>query len=174
MNSDTYATKYVPIGCRTLSPEEFHNRRIAQALKIPTEEAVAIAAPALAALIDGPCWLVPVPDSTGSLKANLALAQAIAEIVPGARVKCAVARQHPVESSCQRRLRALPGLTIDQHAIRRTAGPMQPLPLFFVDNVITTGTTVAACRRALGWGTALAYADASTRPHRKPQTSPIP
>ena len=39
---------------------------------------------------------------------------------------------------------------------------MQALPVYFVDNVITTGTTLAACRRALGWGTGLAYADAST------------
>jgi hypothetical protein len=42
---------------------------------------------------------------------------------------------------------------------------MQFQPLYFVDNVITTGTTIAACRRALGWGIGLAYADASTRPH---------
>ena len=69
-----------------------------------------------------------------------------------------------MESSCERRLRGLPGLTVDQHAIIRTAGPMKLLPAYFVDNVITTGTTVAACRRALGWGTSLAYADAST-PH---------
>jgi len=33
---------------------------------------------------------------------------------------------------------------------------MQPWPVYFVDNVITTGTTIAACRRALGWGTGLA------------------
>jgi hypothetical protein len=41
---------------------------------------------------------------------------------------------------------------------------MQPLPVYFVDNVITTGTTIAACRRAVGFGTGLAYADADT-PH---------
>ena len=40
---------------------------------------------------------------------------------------------------------------------------MQRMPVYFVDNVITTGTTIAACRRALGWATGLAYADASTR-----------
>jgi hypothetical protein len=39
---------------------------------------------------------------------------------------------------------------------------MQALSVYFVDNVITTGTTIAACRRALGWGSGLAYADAST------------
>jgi hypothetical protein len=162
MNTDTYAAKYVPLGYRTPSPDEIHARRTAQDLKTATDEAIQIAAPVMAALIDGPCWLVPVPASDGSLAANLALARAIADIVPGARVKCAVGRAHPVESSCERRLRGLPGLTVDQHAIVRTAGPMQALPVYFVDNVITTGTTLAACRRALGWGTGLAYADAST------------
>jgi len=164
MNTELYAAKYVPLGYRTPNADEINARRIAQDLKIPTEQAIEIAAPAMAAFIDGPCWLVPVPASNGSLAANLALARAIAVLVPGARVKCAVARAQPVESFCNRRLRGLPGLTVEQHAIRRTARPMQPLPVYFVDNVITTGTTIAACRRALGWGTGLAYADAST-PH---------
>jgi hypothetical protein len=163
-HSDTYATKYVRLGYRTASRDEAKARHIAQGLKNAAEEAIQIAAPAMAALVDGPCWLVPVPASDGSLTANLALARAIEEIVPGARVKCAIARAHPVESSCQRRLRGLAGLTAEQHAIIRTAGPMQALPVYFVENVITTGATITACRRALGWGTGLAYADAST-PH---------
>jgi len=75
----------------------------------------------MAALIDGPCWLVPVPASNGSLTANLALARAIANLVPRARVKCAVGQAHAVESGCHRRLRGIPGFTIDQHAIIRTA-----------------------------------------------------
>ena len=41
---------------------------------------------------------------------------------------------------------------------------MEILPLYFVDNVITTGTTTAACLRALGPGVGLAYADAITYP----------
>jgi hypothetical protein len=165
MNTDTYAAKYVPIGCRTPSPEEILARRTAQDLKIPTAAAVQIAAPAMAALIDGPCWLVPVPASNGSLIANLALARAIAELVPGARVKCAIGRAYPVESSFSRRMRGLPGPAVEQHATFRNGGPIELLPLYFVDNVITTGTTIAACRRALGWGVGLAYADASRCPH---------
>lgn len=162
MFTDTYATKYVSPRTRPLTADEAAIRATAYALKIPTAKAIDTAAPAMAPLIDTPCWLVPVPASSGSLHANLALARAIAALAPGARVKCAVARAHPVESSCVRRLRRRPGLTIDQHAIIRTAGPMDPWPVYFVDNVITTGATVAACRRALGWGVALAYADAST------------
>ncbi len=163
MNTSLYAEKYVPLGCRPPSQEESLARRVAQELKIPTEGTIEIAVSRMAALIAGPCWLVPVPASSGSLDANLALACAIARKVPGARVKCAVARAHPVESSCRRRLRGLPGLTVEQHAIIRIAGPMEALPLYFVDNVITTGNTITACSRALGWGTGLAYADASTR-----------
>jgi predicted amidophosphoribosyltransferase len=157
-----YAAKYVPVGYRTANSHEKDARRIAHDLKLPTEEAIEIAAPALAALIEGPCWLVPVPASTSSLCANLALARAIAERVSGARVKCAVARARPVESSYSRRSRGLFGLTIEEHAIIRSAGPMQALPAYFVDNVVTTGTTIEACRRALGWGNGLVYADAST------------
>lgn len=162
ISMDRYATKYVPIGCRTANPDENHVSHTAQDLKYADEDAIQTAAPVMAALIDGPCWLVPVPASDGSLNANLALARAVAAIVPGARVKCAVARAHPVESSCERRLRGLLGLTVCEHAIIRTAGPMEALPAFFVDNVITTGITIAACRHALGWGAGLVYADAST------------
>ena len=155
-NFDNYVAKFVPLRYRTPSPDELNTRRTALDLKIPTDAAIQIAAPAMAALIDGPCWLIPVPASNGSLTANLALARAIAEIVLDARVKCAVGRGHPVEPSHTRLLRGLPRLTVDQHAIVRTAGFMQPWPVYFVDNVITTGTTIAACRRALGWGTGLA------------------
>jgi len=151
MNSDYYATKYVPIGYRTPSPEEITARRTARDLKIPTPLSIQIASPEMATLIDGPCWLVPVPASNGTLSANLALARAIAELVPGARVKCALGRAYPVESSSARRMRGLPGLTVEQHAIIRTARPMEVLPLYFVDNLITTGTTITACLRALGW-----------------------
>jgi hypothetical protein len=162
IRADRYASKYVPFNWRTVNPDEREGRRIAWGLKAGQEAAIQAAAPGMAALIDGPCWLVPVPASDGSLAANLKLAIAIATLVPGVRVKCALARAHAVESSRERRLHGHFGLTIAQHAIIRTAGPMQALPVHFVDDVITTGTTIAACRRALGWGTGLAYADGST------------
>jgi len=162
IRADRYASKYVPLNWWTVNQDEGPARRIAWTLKAGEEAAIQAAAPGMAALIDGPCWLVPVPASDGSLAANLKLAVAIAELVPGVRVKCALARAHAVESSCDRRLDGQFGLTIAEHAIIRTAGPMQALPVYFVDNVITTGTTIAACRRALGWGTGLAYADGST------------
>jgi hypothetical protein len=161
--NDRYVCKYVGLGYRTPSQEEIAIRRTARNLKIPTPDAIQQTAPQMAALIDGPCWLVPVPASDGTTAANRTLANAIAALVTGAVVKCAVGRARSVESSCKRRMRGLPGLTIDEHAIIRTAGPLEPLPVYFIDNVVTTGTTIRACRRALGWGTGLTYADASTR-----------
>jgi len=50
----------------------------------------------------------------------------------------------------------------DEHHFVRRTGPIEPLPLYFIDNVITTGNTIRAARTALGWGTGLAYADASS------------
>jgi hypothetical protein len=97
MQTDTYAAKYVPLGYRQPNPEEIVTRRIARELKIPTPESINLAAPQMAQLIEGPCWLVPVPASTGSLLVNLTLAHAIAELVSEARVKCAIRRAHPVE-----------------------------------------------------------------------------
>jgi hypothetical protein len=160
---DKYVCKYVALGYRTPSPEEIAIRRIARDLKIPTAAAIEIAAPEMATLIDGPCWLVPVPARDGNTAANTALANAIAALVTGARVKCAVGRTRPVESSSERRIRGLPGLTVDEHAIIRRVGPFELLPVYFIDNVVMTGTTITACRRALGWGIGLTYADASTR-----------
>src|SRR6185369_433547 len=150
--NDLYVSKYVGLGHRIPSPAEIAVRRTALELKIPTRKAIQEAAPEMARLIDGPCWLIPVPASDGRIAVNLALANAIAAFVPGAQVNCAVARRYPVESSYQRRIRGLPGLTIEQHSIVRIAGPLRMLPAYFIDNVATSGTTIAACRRALGWG----------------------
>ncbi len=168
IRADRYASKYVPVRSRTVNREEHEARCIVRGLKTGAEEAIRLAAPSMAALIDGPCWLVPVPASDGSVTANLKLANAIAALVPGSQVNCAVARAHPVESSCQRRVDGRFGLSPAEHAIVRTAGPMQAWPVYFVDNVITTGATIGACRRALGWGTGLVYADASTWRNTRP------
>ena len=161
MNTEIYAGIYVPRGYRPLTAEEAQTRRIAKELKIPTPEAIRMAAPAMASLIDGPCWLIPVPASNISVTANLALARAICESVPGSHVKCAITRKHSVSSSRERQLDGLPRLTIEEHAIVRIAGPIRAMPAYFVDNVITTGATITACRRALGWGTGLAFASVS-------------
>ena len=138
------AAKYVSPRLRPLTREEAQIRATAYALKLATRESLQVAAPTMASLITGPCWLVPIPAGDRSIKANLALARAIAALVPGARVKAAIARSQRVASSTGRRRRGLPGLRPDEHHFVRTANPMTPMPVYLVDNVITTGGTVQA------------------------------
>jgi hypothetical protein len=147
---------------RVIVSNEAQIRATAYALKVANRESIEVAAPAMAALVSGPCWLVPIPASDRSIKANLALARAVAALVPGSRVRTAIARSQRVASSTWRRRRGLPGLRREEHHFIRTAEPMTPVPVYFVDNVISTGGTVQAARAALGWGTGLTYAYAST------------
>jgi hypothetical protein len=161
-NDTLCAVKYTSPRTRPITRGEAEIRDIAYALKRTEPDAIAVAAPAMAALITGPCWLVPIPASNGSLDANLALCRALAGIVPGARIKMAISRSEPVESSTDRRRVGLSGLQPEDHNFVRRTGPIDPLPLYFVDNVITTGNTIRAARAVLGWGTGLAYADASS------------
>ncbi len=81
-NDTVCAEKYISPRTRTITTEESVIRDIAYALKEANAEAIEVAAPAMAALISGPCWLVPIPASNTSLIPNLALARAIAAIVP--------------------------------------------------------------------------------------------
>ena len=156
------ARRYVSPRSRPITPEEAETRRIAYALK--RGEEIGIAAREMAELLppDLPTLtLVPVPASTGSLEGNLILARAIAaEYGPQARVIPAIRRVMPVESSCARRRRGLPGLTAADHKFVRVGGWFA-LPVFLVDNVVTTGATLAAARHALGFGKGLVFADAS-------------
>jgi predicted amidophosphoribosyltransferase len=49
-----------------------------------------------------------------------------------------------------RRRRSEFGLRPEEHRIVRTAGPLAPRPVYFVDYVITTGNTLRAARTAIG------------------------
>jgi predicted amidophosphoribosyltransferase len=147
---------------RPITPDEAETRRIAYALKRGVETGIAAREMAELLPLDLPTLtFVPVPASTGSIKANLILARAIAaEYGPQARVVSALRRSVPVESSCARRRRGLPGLTAADHAFVRVGGWFA-LPVFLVDNVATTGATLAAARHAIGFATGLVFADAS-------------
>ena len=157
----THAARlYVSPRTRPLTAEEQEVRRIAYALKVAEPAAVEVAARELARLIDGPCWLVPVPTSRGSIAPNLALALEVAKHVPGARVAPHLYRRAPVESSCSRHRRAAGPIPVDAHGFTRRGPPLTARPLYFVDNVTTSGNTLEAARRAFGFGEGLVYADA--------------
>src|SRR5205823_9935033 len=74
----------------------------------------------MAALITGPCWLVPIPDSTGNTDANARLASMIAMHCPGAQVVKAIFRTQPIQSQCTRHKHALGAIPPDAHHFART------------------------------------------------------
>jgi hypothetical protein len=158
-----YVTRYVSPRCRPLTDGEKVIRQVAYDLKIPTPSAIGIAAPLMAALLESePCWLIPIPSSSGSTEANKAICHAIKCHIAAARIINGIRRVHPVESSCARRRSGLLGLNVQQHAFERCCGPLLRLPVWFVDNVVTTGTTLKAAHLAFGTGNGIVYADASS------------
>jgi hypothetical protein len=117
----------------------------------------------MAALLERePCWLIPVPSSSGSTEANLTICRAMKRLIPEARIVVGIRRVHPVESSCARRRRGLLGLSVVQHIFKRCCGPLLRLPVWFVDNVVTSGATLKAAHLAFGTGGGIVFADASS------------
>jgi hypothetical protein len=167
-----YAEKYVSPRERPLTAEEAEVRRIAYALKVPTNEATNRAGYALAPLVDAHAYpgstivLMPVPSSTNTLRANRALALDLAQHIRrlsdrSVFIKATVVRKYPVQSSCFRRRHGQMGLSVEDHGMIRITGPLTVTNTvyYFVDNMATTGTTLEACRQALGFGDGIVYAD---------------
>ena len=174
-----YAVRYVSPRSRPLTEDEKAVRQVAYDLKIPTPAAIEVAAPLMAALLNRePCWLIPIPSSSGSTEANMALCRAIKCHIPEARIIIGIGRIHPVESSCARRRRGWLGLSVKQHSFKRCCGPLLRLPVWFVDNVTTTGNTIKGAHLAFGTGGGIVYADASSytllRASRIDRVAPTP
>jgi hypothetical protein len=160
------ARTYVSPRRRPLTADEQETRRIAYALKNPdAHRDIVLAAAEMAALLPPNLpilSLVPLPASCGCKKANLALSQAISAAYSQAhgtqaRVVEAIERMVPVESSCLRRRRGLPGLRSADHQFMRVRGWL-PMPVYLVDNVASTGATIEAAVRVIGFGVGLVWA----------------
>jgi len=159
------ARKYATPRNGPLSLEQAETRRLAYAIKTTASPSADFntAARDMAALITGPCWLVPIPDSTGNTDANTRLAHMIATHCPGAQVVKAIYRTQPVQSQCARHKLALGPITPEQHHFARARKVLTLRQTYFVDNVTTSGHTLEAARTALGFGAGLVFADAATR-----------
>jgi len=141
-------------------------REIAHALKVAEPSAVAAAASAMARLVPRGALLVPVPSSRGDTRPNAVLAEALARLV-GGRVVDGL-RREPSESQYARLLAGLPPLTPGAMRLRWAAPPPRETA-WLVDNVVTTGATLAAAAAAVpGPSAAVVWADggAARKPNR--------
>ena len=150
-----------------LSHAEKETRRLCYAIKSTSSSLCDFhtAAAAMAPLITGPCWLVPIPSSTGNTDANTQLASMIARLVstPAAPVQVvkAIARTQGIPSQCERHKHALGAIQHQDHNFVRTGRYLTLRQTYFVDNVTTSGHTLEAARIALGFGVGLVFADAA-------------
>ena len=148
-----------------LTADDTETRRLSYAIKAPAADWTDYDTTGreMAALISGPCWLVPIPDSTGNTDANAKLAHAIARYTPGAQIVRALRRTRPIESQCERHKHALGPIPPDQHHLTRSNHMLTLRQTYLVDNVTTSGNTLQAARDALGFGAGLVFADAANR-----------
>lgn len=156
------ARKYKSLRQAPLSQAETETRRLAYAIKDPNSPArdFETAACEMAALIQTPCWLVPIPDSNGSTRANTILAAHIARHRPGAQIAKAIRRTRPIESQCARHRRNLAATPPEDHHLKAALSSLCHRQIYFVDNVATSGNTMRAALAALQRGAGLVFADA--------------
>ena len=165
------ARKYATPRNGPLTLEQPETRRLAYSIKSTASPSIDFdtAAREMAALITGPCWLVPIPDSNGNTDANTRLAHHIANHVNAnaagisAQIVKAIYRTRPVQSQCARHKLALGPIAPEQHHLARNRKVLTLRQTYFVDNVTTSGHTLEAARLALGFGAGLVFADAATR-----------
>ncbi len=165
------AHRYVSSSAPRRTPADIERRLNAYALKTLDcpEEVLDECARDMAATIPAGtsrCTLVPVPDHTGRTAVNRRLAEAIALHCDCDRVEVLdiLTRSEPVPSTCVRHRQGRGALPIPEHCIIARPRSIPAGPLYLVDNVTTSGHTLAACTLALeGKGAGLVYADARRR-----------
>jgi hypothetical protein len=185
-----------------LSLAESETRRLAYAIKDPRSPSADFdtVAREMARLITSPCWLVPVPDSNGSTRANAILCSHIARHVAArsaslsalgrgtegevsdsqlptinyqliCQIAHALRRTMPIFSQCERHRRNLPATPPTEHNLKATLWSLGNRQIYFVDNVATSGNTLRAAHAAMNRGAGLVFADAGNLAVRRSEPS---
>lgn len=144
--------EYVPESSGlTVNEEQLNVRNVARGLKTANPDAIATAAPEMAARVPPRAILVPIPDHQGSTVANKALADAMAALGQDVEVHDVLGRGEASESSRELRQKGKPGLTAEQHAASMKVTGELPTgrPVVLIDNLETTGATAEGARRVL-------------------------
>jgi len=143
-----------------LTAAQLETRRLAYSVKDPAGPAVDFdtVGAEMALLITGPCWLVPIPNSTCDDTANRILCSHIARYCAGAQIAIAICRKAPIDSQCLRHKRNLPSTPAAEHHLARTGIRLGLRQVYFVDNVSTSGNTLFAAHDALTYGAGLVFA----------------
>ena len=162
------ARRYVSPRTRPLNQFERETRGLSYMLKEADcpEAALQVAAAEMAALVWGPCNLIPAPDHTGDTAANRRLAKAIAAHVKGgAEVHDILTRTAPAPSACARhRAKGAPVSVAEHNITRRDAKPIPCRRTFIVDNVLVGANPPPAGLPPRGFGPALFFGAPSFPP----------
>ena len=147
-----------------LSTEEALIREISYRIKNKNDsEAINLAASAMAKYVNHNSILIPVPSSSGLTDTNMALASAISLITDSKIVDALTRKEKVLPLHEQRKLRGLDKpVTIEEHKISIKGIDLISLignsTVYLVDNVITSGSTINACRDTLNMPDALGIA----------------
>jgi len=149
------APRAYPTGQAEYTPEEARTREVAKRLKEGRPGAIDYAAQEMVKRVPKGAVLVPLPNHEGATDANKQLAQAIASYGDGLTVVDVLTRSGTVEDTHARREAGQPGLTADEQQAsmsRKRSLPKKVAgrPVYFVDNLETSGATMYAARVALG------------------------
>lgn len=147
---DIACFEYISPRERQLEPHETKVRDIAYSLKSAKSEAIKYAAFYMAKHIPSGSILIPIPSSSGDTSANLALAKEIAkykkvEVIDFLKRSNKVTPSHEL----RRQGKPIPG---DHHQFSASDDKsfLSNKKVFMVDNVITSGATMNAARKAIG------------------------
>lgn len=133
-------------------------RSLAHGIKEGDEDAIAESAGRMVALVPNNAVLVPIPGHLGRARTTMRLAQAIAALKPGVSVVDALeAEPHESNYDQKKRLHKPPK---DVNMWRRAGVEMpEGRPVYFVDNVVASGSTYYAAQKAMPGADIITLAD---------------